>query len=224
MHKIVQPAILYFGTPVVLISTVNKDGTFNLAPISSVFWLGWRCVIGISVFSKTTENILRNGECVLNLPSSEQAAIVNRLARTTGSDPVPEGKKLKGYRYEPNKFSIANVTPVKADKVNAPLVKECPVQLEAKLVTKHKLAEDDILQNGRILTIELRIVRVHVEESLLMQGFINRIDPSKWRPLIMSFQKFYGLGHELHYSTLAEIPEELYKSPDIERAEISLSQ
>ena len=40
----------------------------------------------------------------------------------------------------------------------------------------------------------------------------------------MSFQKFYGLGHELHYSTLAEIPEELYKSPDMERAEISLSQ
>jgi len=223
MHKIVQPAILYFGTPVVLISTVNENETFNLAPISSVFWLGWRCVIGISAFSKTTENILRNGECVLNLPSSDQAAIVNRLAKTTGSNPVPEGKKLKGYRYEPDKFSIANVTPVKAGKVNAPLVKECPVRLEAKLVTKHKLAEDDVLQNGRILTIELRIVRVHVEESLLMQGFINRIDPNKWRPLIMSFQKFYGLSDELHHSTLAEIPEELYKSPDMERAELSLS-
>jgi flavin reductase (DIM6/NTAB) family NADH-FMN oxidoreductase RutF len=160
---------------------------------------------------------------VLNLPSSDQAVIVNRLARTTGSDPVPEGKKLKGYRYEPNKFDLAGVTPVKADKVEPPLVKECPVQLEAKLVTMHKLAEDDILQNGRILVIELRIVRVHAKESLLMDGYINRIDPDKWRPLIMSFQKFYGLGEELHYSTLAEIPEELYKSPDMDRAEASLS-
>jgi len=219
MHKIVQPAILYFGTPVVLISSTNEDGSHNLAPISSVFWLGWRCIIGISAFSKTTENILRNGECILNLPSANQASVVNRLARTTGSDPVPEGKRLKGYRHERNKFSLAEVTPVQADKVNAPLVRECPVQLEAKLVTKHKLAEDDILQNGRILTIELRIIRVHVEESLLMDGFINRIDPNKWRPLIMSFQKFYGLGPELHYSTLAEISEELYKSPDMERAE-----
>ena len=223
MHKIVQPSILYFGTPVVLISTTNEDGTYNLAPISSVFWLGWRCVIGISAFSKTTENILRSGECVLNLPSAEQASIVNRLARTTGSNPVPEGKKLKGYRYERNKFFVACVTPVKANRVEAPLVKECPVQLEAKMVTKHKLAEDDILQNGRIVTIELRIVRVHVEEDLLMEGFINRIDPNKWRPLIMSFQRFYGLGEELHYSTLAEIPEELYKSPDVEKAEVSLS-
>src|SRR4051794_11530975 len=161
MHKIIQPAILYFGTPVVLISTTSEDGSYNLAPISSAFWLGWRCMIGISAFSKTTENIIRTGECVLNLPSSEQASIVNRLARTTGSNPVPEGKKLKGYRYEKNKFSIARVTAVKADKVEAPLVKECPVQLEAKMVTKHKLAKDDVLQNGRLLTIELRIVRVH---------------------------------------------------------------
>ena len=109
MHKIVQPAILYFGTPVVLISTTNDDGSANLAPISSVFWLGWRCMIGISAFSKSTENIIRTGECVLNLPSSSQAAMVNRLAKTTGSNPVPEGKKLKGYRYEPNKFSVAGV-------------------------------------------------------------------------------------------------------------------
>ena len=27
MHQVTQPAILYFGTPVVLISTVNEDGT-----------------------------------------------------------------------------------------------------------------------------------------------------------------------------------------------------
>jgi ABC-type sugar transport system permease subunit len=34
----------------------------------------------------------------------------------------------------------------------------------------------------------------------------------------MSFQKFYGLGNELHYSVLAEIPEELYKTADIDKA------
>jgi flavin reductase (DIM6/NTAB) family NADH-FMN oxidoreductase RutF len=43
MHIASEPSILYFGTPVVLISTVNEDGSHNLAPMSSVFWLGWRC-------------------------------------------------------------------------------------------------------------------------------------------------------------------------------------
>ena len=61
MHKVSEPEILYFGTPVVLIGSCNEDGSYNVAPISSIFWLGWRCVIGISAFSKTTQNIIRNG-------------------------------------------------------------------------------------------------------------------------------------------------------------------
>jgi hypothetical protein len=37
MHVRSQPGILYFGTPVVLISTINEDGSYNLAPMSSAF-------------------------------------------------------------------------------------------------------------------------------------------------------------------------------------------
>src|SRR5690242_6612576 len=98
MHVTSEPAILYFGTPVVVISTVNEDGTFNLAPMSSAFWLGWRCLLGLASSSKTTENMLRTCECVLNLPSPEQVVGVNRLAKTTGSNPVPAGKLRKGDR------------------------------------------------------------------------------------------------------------------------------
>jgi flavin reductase (DIM6/NTAB) family NADH-FMN oxidoreductase RutF len=101
MHIVSEPAILYFGTPVVLIGTTNEDGSANLAPMSSAFWLGWRCLLGLSSRSKTTQNLIRTGQCVLNLPSDDLAEEVNRLARTTGSDPVPEGKQRKGYRFEP---------------------------------------------------------------------------------------------------------------------------
>ncbi|HEX9231535.1 MAG TPA: hypothetical protein VF869_06485 [Jatrophihabitantaceae bacterium] len=34
-HVTIAPSILYFGTPVVLISTENADSTPNLAPMSS---------------------------------------------------------------------------------------------------------------------------------------------------------------------------------------------
>jgi hypothetical protein len=37
MHVTSEPGILYFGTPVVLISTTNEDGSYNLAPMSSAF-------------------------------------------------------------------------------------------------------------------------------------------------------------------------------------------
>jgi flavin reductase (DIM6/NTAB) family NADH-FMN oxidoreductase RutF len=218
MHKLSEPEILYFGTPVVLISTSNEDGSYNIAPISSVFWLGWRCVTGISAFSKSTENIKRTGECVLNLPSVNEVSFVNRLALTTGSHPVPEGKKQKGYRYVRDKFILAGLTPQPAETVRAPRIRECPVQMEARLEAVHGIAEGDVMQKGRILTMEFRIQRVHLEESILMNGSNKRVDPDKWRPLIMSFQKFYGLGDQVHDSKLSEIPEILYHSPDMDRA------
>jgi flavin reductase (DIM6/NTAB) family NADH-FMN oxidoreductase RutF len=218
MKKTIDPSILYFGTPVILVSTSNGDGTDNLAPISSVFWLGWRAMIGISALSKTTENLLRTRECVLNLPSANEVGAVNRLALTTGSNPVPEGKQQKGYRYEPDKFRAAGLTPRPADLVNTSMAMECPVQLEARLMAVHPIAEDQAAQRGRILSLELKIVRVHVQEEILMDGYVNRIDPDKWRPLIMSFQEFYGLGQKLHSSTLGGVPERLYRTRDIEEA------
>lgn len=218
MHKTIEPSILYFGTPVVLISTLNEDGTYNLAPKSSVFWLGWRCMLGLAAYSKTTQNMIRSGECVLNLPSVNEVTAVNRLALTTGSNPVPDHKKRMGYRYEPDKFGIAGLTPKKSETVTPPGVLECPVQLEAIVEANHRIADNDSLQRGFIVCVEVRIQRVHVEESILLSGEQNRIDPDKWKPLIMSFQKFYGTGAELHPSTLAKIPESMYRSPDIARA------
>lgn len=85
MHKVVEPKILYFGTPVVLISTVNEDQSANLAPMSSAWWLNQSCMLGMSSSSQTVANLLRERECVLNLPSSELVRAVDRLALLIGS-------------------------------------------------------------------------------------------------------------------------------------------
>lgn len=49
-------------------------------------------------------NMLRSKECVLNLASVDNVEAVNRLARTTGTNPVPEVKVRRGYRYVHEKF------------------------------------------------------------------------------------------------------------------------
>jgi flavin reductase (DIM6/NTAB) family NADH-FMN oxidoreductase RutF len=223
MHIQSEPEILYFGTPVVLISTCNEDGSNNIAPISSVFWLGWRCVIGISAASKTTSNILRNKSCVLNLPSISEVAAVDRLALTTGSDPVPEGKKRKGYHHVRDKFKLARLTPMDSEMVSAPRIAECPVQLEAGLENFTSLAANDTEQKCKTMILEFRILRVHLDDSILMDDSNKRVDPDKWKPLIMSFQKFYGLGEQVHPSRLATIPEFLYHSPDMDKSTRVLS-
>jgi flavin reductase (DIM6/NTAB) family NADH-FMN oxidoreductase RutF len=211
MHTVIDPAILYFGTPVVLVSSTNADGSSNLAPMSSAWWLGHSCMLGFGARSLTPQNIQRTGECVLNLPSVREAGAVNRLARTTGSDPVPPHKVVMGYRHVSDKFGVAGLTPLASEHVRPPRARECPVHLEATLEAVHPLAVRDDDRRGALVALELRIVRVHVEESIRMTGHCDRIDPEKWRPLIMSFQQFFGLGAMVHDSTLGQIPETVYR-------------
>jgi flavin reductase (DIM6/NTAB) family NADH-FMN oxidoreductase RutF len=211
MHRTIEPAILYFGTPVVLVSSLNEDGTPNVAPMSSAWWLGWSCLLGFGARSQTPANILRTGECVLNLPSVDQVAAVDRLARLTGSNPVPPHKVAMGYRHERDKLGVAGLTAEESEIVVPPRIRECPVQLEAVLEAPHPIAAGDPDRQGKLIALEVRIVRVHVEERLLLAGHEHRIDPDAWRPLIMSFCQFYGLGPREHTSRLAEIPESMYR-------------
>jgi flavin reductase (DIM6/NTAB) family NADH-FMN oxidoreductase RutF len=210
----IEPAILYFGTPVVLIGSTNEDGSFNLAPMSSAWWVGWRCMLGLARNSKTTANMIRTGECVLNLPSAQLVGAVDALARTTGSEPVPPGKVRRGYRHEKDKFGVSGLTAQLGETVAAPRATECPVQIEAKLAHVHEMAQEDEIWRGNLVAVEVRVTRVHAHPSIMMDSEPNRIDPDKWRPLIMSFQQFYGLTpQKLQRSELGQIPEALYKPP-----------
>jgi hypothetical protein len=44
--RITEPKFLYFGTPVALLSSLNEDGSTDLAPISSVWAPGWTLILG----------------------------------------------------------------------------------------------------------------------------------------------------------------------------------
>ena len=200
MHKTIDPTILYFGTPVALISTLNPDGSPNLAPMSSAWWLGWSCMLGLGQMGQTSDNLIRTRECVINLPSEDLVRHVDRLALTTGKDPVPERKRQWGYRHEADKFDLAGFTAMKSVAVAPPRVAECPVQMEGIVHDVRPFGK-----NVNANTFEVHIVKLHVDEKLLVgDGRRFHIDPVRWRPLIMSFCRFFGLGDEVHPSRLAE--------------------
>jgi flavin reductase (DIM6/NTAB) family NADH-FMN oxidoreductase RutF len=210
----IEPAILYLGTPVVLIGSTNEDGSYNLAPMSSAWWLGWRGMLGLGAGSKTTEDMLCTGEAVLNLPSENLVRAVDAIARTTGYNPVPPGKAARGYRHVKDKFAESGLTALPSETAAAPRAAECPVQMEVKVAHVHGLAQEDNVWRGNLLAIEVRVTRIHAHPDVLMDGDTNRIDPDKWRPLIMSFQQFYRVApNKLHRSELAQIPERSYRPP-----------
>lgn len=209
-HQQIEPPILYLGTPVVLVSTVNPDGTPNISPMSSAWWLGWSCMLGLDAASQTTINLLRTGECVLNLPSAAEVSHVDRLARKTASDPMPPHKVAMGWEIEKDKFGRAGLTPAPSVDVDPPRAMECPVQLEARLVNAYPFAVDDPRMGIATRAIEVRIVRVHAREDLLSKTHEDRFEPDSWNPLLMSFLKFYARGENIHPSHLAELPQEAW--------------
>lgn len=157
-------------------------------------------MLGLGSMGQTSENLIRTRECVINLPSSREVTHVDRLALTTGRNPVPEKKLSWGYRHEPDKFGVAGLTPVPSVAVQPPRIAECPVQMEG-VVHDFRSFGKNVSAN----CFEVHIVKLHVEESLLIgeQGRPH-IDPEAWRPLIMSFCRFFDIGAEVHPSRLAE--------------------
>jgi flavin reductase (DIM6/NTAB) family NADH-FMN oxidoreductase RutF len=209
-HQRVEPAILYLGTPVVLVSTLNPDGSPNLAPMSSAWWLGWTCVLGFDASSQTVANLRRTGECVLNLPSAAMAGAVDRLARTTGSPDVPWHKQVMGYDHVPDKFARAGLTAIESDTVAPPRVAECPIQLEATVARIVEIAARDPRMLVPAVSVEATVGVVHADESVRSRSYANRIDPQRWHPLIMSFLEYFDVTPSPQSPGLRAVDEETY--------------
>ena len=198
----IEPKILYFGTPVALISSLNEDGTTNLAPMSSFWALGWTLMLGLLDETKTVENLSRHPECVVNLPSPELWKSVEKLAPLTGKNPVPE-IKAKQFRFEADKFGASGLTPLASETVRPTRVLECPVQMEARVHKLHRMSGEVLERLGGGVAAEVEIVRVHVAEHLVLGD--NYIDPAKWSPLLYNFRHYFRLAeHELGKTFRAE--------------------
>jgi hypothetical protein len=103
------------------------------------------------------------------------------FARTTGSDPVPRHKVAMGYRHEKDKLSVAKLTTEPSQWVRPDRIAECPVQLEAVLETVRPFGTRPD-KDPAALAFEVRVVRAHIDQNLLVDGVRDRVDPDKWRP------------------------------------------
>lgn len=113
---------------------------------------------------------------------------------------MPPAKKARGFEFVKDKFERAALTEMPSERVRPPRVAECPIQLECVVQSIRRVGQPE----NHTAAIEVEVVRTHVLESLLSSEHRHHIDPDRWRPLIMSFLEFYGLGPKLRPSTLAE--------------------
>jgi flavin reductase (DIM6/NTAB) family NADH-FMN oxidoreductase RutF len=94
---------------------------------------------------------------------------------TTGKNPVPDRKQQWGYRYEPDKFDIAGLTPVPSVSVAPPRARECPVRMEGVVHHWRPFGK-----NVNANVFEVHIEKLHVDEKMLAgDGPRPHIDPAR---------------------------------------------
>lgn len=198
----IRPSILYFGTPVVLVSTVDAAGRANLTPISSAWALGYRLLLGMATASQGCANLLAQGEAVINVPGPGQQPAVEAIAATTGRAEPPEHKRRMGYRFEPDKFGRAGLSPLPAIAVQPPRVAQCPLQLEARLLQCLPAARRGD-EEPDFVTLELEVLEVHAHTDIVRPG-TQQIDTARWSPLLYVFRHYFGTGARLGRNFRAE--------------------
>ena len=111
--------------PIVLVITVNREGTPNAAvktnfmTVSSMKHYAFSC----SPEHHTYQNIMENGEFVVNVPTEDIVTQVLKAAITT--------EKLCPVGV--NEIENAGLTPIPSEKVKPPKIKECVAHYECLL-------------------------------------------------------------------------------------------
>ena len=152
-----------YPTPAALVTSVAADGTPNIITLGEVFniSISQPVVVGLAIVPTrySYELIEAAGEFAVNLPTADMAEVVDRCGSCSGRDVG-------------DKFAHVGLTPVPATKIRAPLISECPVNLECTLI--------DIIQAGDHDLFRGEVVVEHVDEACLdEQGriAIDRLDP-----------------------------------------------
>ncbi|MDF1489666.1 flavin reductase family protein [Tessaracoccus caeni] len=191
-HRVIEPSVLYVGTPVYLVATRNPDGSPNLAPASSHFALGRMIVLGLEEGGQSLDNVRAHPELTVNFPASHQWTHVERLAGVTGKNPVPEDKAAQ-YEFEPHKFERAGLTSIPSQLVDVPRVAEAPLQLEAQV----RRITPGVA--GIYAMVEAEVVRVHAASAITVEG-TEHLDPEAWHPLLYAYRHFYDRGPEVGWT------------------------
>lgn len=157
--------------PIAVVSTINEDGTNNVAPFSfftavsaSPMIIAFCPMIKSSDGSvkDTPRNILREKEFVINIVSE---SIIDKINLTATELP-----------YGQDEFKLAGLTPLDSEKVKAKRIKECLIHFEC--VFRDQLSYGDKPGAGMLITGE--VVKVHIAEEI-MEG--TRIMTQKLNPV-----------------------------------------
>lgn len=174
--KSLNPGTMLCPIPAVLITCKGRAGKVN---VFTVAWTGVVCsdppMVSISVRPTrySFELIKETGEFVINLPTTREVYWLDKCGIITGRDI--------------NKPELAGFTLEGASKVDVPLIRECPVNIECRVVRSMEL--------GSHTMFLAKILNVQVNEDLMDKNGLVRLERAGLVAYAHGF--YYRLGKQM---------------------------
>jgi flavin reductase (DIM6/NTAB) family NADH-FMN oxidoreductase RutF len=145
-----KPTPLIYPVPAALVSCGSTSDEYN---IISIAWTGTinsvppMCYISVRKDRHSYDIIKRNMEFVINYPTKDLVYEVDFCGRQSGRD------------Y--NKFDELKLTPIKGEKVSAPVIQQSPVNIECRVTEIKELGSHDMFL--------AEVVNIQVSEDYIDQ-------------------------------------------------------
>ncbi|NIP66892.1 flavin reductase family protein [Candidatus Bathyarchaeota archaeon] len=170
------PGTALFPCPVVLVTSISSAGEPNIITLA---WVGTVCsdppMVGLGIRPRRYSFglIESRGEFVVNIPSTEILRETDLCGNVSGQDV--------------KKFSEAGLSPEPAEKVEPPLIKECPVNMECVLNKRFPLGAHHLFLG--------EVVQVHVDQKILKEE--GQIDFQEVSPVVYNQGEYWSLGQKI---------------------------
>ena len=151
---------LLFPRPVALVSvhTVEGDNIITLSWVGTICSLPPIIAMGIREDRHSYDMILKSGEVVVNIPGADLVREADFCGTRSGKDT--------------DKFEKTGFTKGKGTIVQAPLIKQCPINIECKLMNSIELGSHTLFLG--------KVVGTHIDERIVTDG---KFDDRKFMPL-----------------------------------------
>ncbi len=171
-----KPGNMLYPLPAVMISSADKEGHTNIMTAS---WAGTICsdpaMISVSIRKErySYHMIRETGEFVINLTTE-------KLVRAADYCGVRSGR-------DGDKWKAAQLTPMKADTVRAPLIAESPVNIECRV--------EEVIELGTHDMFIASVTAVHGSKELMDDKNVFHLNDAGL--IVYSHGTYFSLGREI---------------------------
>ncbi|MHA1649908.1 MAG: flavin reductase family protein [Candidatus Helarchaeota archaeon] len=174
----ITPTINFYPLPIVLITCTDIDYKLNIITISSLGIANEDPpLITIALHKERHSNkiVKKTMEFVVNIPNESLLEHVDFFGMVSGE--------------RIDKFEASSLTPTMGDHVIAPLIEECPCNLECRVKSVLSLYSHNLFI--------AEILAMHIDIQVLKNNSSKKIKMDALKPLIRMFDEYWSIKKKI---------------------------